>query len=239
MTQIPAGWYPDPSPSPGAPPQQRYWDGRFWTEHVQDAYPAAPTAYAGPGLAPRPSTPDGVPLSGWWRRVGAYVIDSLLVGIAGSVVTIPRQLEMQDRLNGLVRRFDQQSSTPGTTPDFGAFFRDYMHILLPVIAWSAVAGFVVWAVYSSLMLRFKGATLGKMALGIAVRLREQPGRLPWSTIFVRVLVQQGVALTAVVPVLYLALSWFPLLDSLWPLWDRSNQALHDKAARTNVILVRR
>jgi Protein of unknown function (DUF2510) len=29
--QNPAGWYPDPS---GAP-QQRYWDGRNWTAHLQ------------------------------------------------------------------------------------------------------------------------------------------------------------------------------------------------------------
>ena len=42
MTQIPAGWYPDPASGqpgpygePGPVPQgQRYWDGTGWTEHV-------------------------------------------------------------------------------------------------------------------------------------------------------------------------------------------------------------
>lgn len=237
MTQTPAGWYPDPSPQqPGQPPLLRYWDGQLWTEHVHLAQTSAP--YAGQQPAPGPTTPDGVPLSGWWRRVAAWVIDGILVGIGTSVVTIPKQLQMQDDLNSLMRRFEAQTSQAGSTPDFGAFFRDYMDIFLPVLAWSAIATFVIWGVYSSLMLRFKGATLGKMVVGIAVRLRDQPGQLPWSSIFLRILVQQGVLLTAVVPVLYLALFWFPYLDGLWPLWDKKRQALHDKAARTNVVIVR-
>jgi len=34
----PAGWYPDPSGTPGT----RWWDGQGWTEHVQPAAPPAP-----------------------------------------------------------------------------------------------------------------------------------------------------------------------------------------------------
>lgn len=148
------------------------------------------------------------------------------------------QIQMQRDLNVLMRRFEAETNNPQATPDFGAFLGDYLDVALPMLTWSALAGFVVWGVYSSLMLRFKSATLGKMVVGIAVRLRERPGQLPWSTILVRLLVQQGVSLTALVPFLYLALFWFPWLDSLWPLWDKKNQALHDKAARTNVVRVR-
>lgn len=238
MTQIPSGWYPDPSPQPGQPPLLRYWDGRLWTEHVHPVQPPAPQAYAGPGPTPRPTTPDGVPVSGWWRRVGAYVIDGLLVSAVSTVATIPQQVRLQGDLGDLMRRFENEVAGSQNRPDFGPFFRDYVDLLLPVITWSVLAAFVVWVVYSSLMLRFKSATLGKMAVGIAVRLRDRPGQLPWSAILVRVLVQQGVMLTAILPVLYLALSWFPYLDSLWPLWDKRNQALHDKAARTQVVLVR-
>jgi hypothetical protein len=36
MTQIPAGWYPDPAPQT-LPGRLRYWDGAAWTEHVSDA----------------------------------------------------------------------------------------------------------------------------------------------------------------------------------------------------------
>ena len=41
------------------------------------------------------------------------------------------------------------------------------------------------------------------------------------------------------PVLSAALGLLLLLDYLWPLWDDKNQALHDKLARTNVVLSRR
>ena len=234
MTQVPPGWYPDPSPpQPGRPPQQRYWDGRVWTGHVH-AQAMAPTTYAGPG----PTTPDGVPLSGWWRRVSAYLIDGLLVGTASSLLTIPQQIRLQEDLDAVARRYEAELAGPGSIPDPASFFRDFMDLLLPVLIWSAVAAFAVWAVYSSLMLRYKGATVGKMALGLAVRLRDRPGRLPWSAILIRLLVQQGVLLTAFLPIVYLALLWFPYLDSLWPLWDARRQALHDKAARTNVVVVR-
>ena len=38
-------------------------------------------------------------------------------------------------------------------------------------------------------LRWKGATPGKLICGLRVRLRDRPGRLPWSTIAIRVGVQ--------------------------------------------------
>ena len=235
MTQVPPGWYPDPSPpQPGRLPQQRYWDGRHWTGHVSPAVAATP--YGGPG--PGPTTPDGVPLSGWWPRVAAYLIDGLLVGTASSLLTIPQQVRLQEDLDAVTRRYQADLAGPGGAVDPASFFRDFMDLLVPVLVWSTLAAFLVWAVYSSLMLRFKGATVGKLALGIAVRLRDRPGRLPWSAILLRLLVQQGVLLTAFLPVLYLSLFWFPYLDSLWALWDAKRQALHDKAARTNVVVVR-
>jgi uncharacterized RDD family membrane protein YckC len=239
VTQIQPGWYPDPS-SPQS--HLRYWDGRAWTEHVHAQQPQ----YAGPqqpyyaAQQPHPAdptTPDGVPLSGWWRRVGAFLIDSVLISMVASILTLPQQLEMQRRMNDLMLRFESETN-PEAMPDFGAFFGEYWAAMQPLLVWSGIVTFLAWALYSSLMLRWKGATLGKMAAGIAVRLRDQPGRLPWSAIFARVFVQFGVGLTAVVPMLNVALSWFPLLDSLWPLWDKKRQALHDKAARTNVVRVR-
>jgi uncharacterized RDD family membrane protein YckC len=235
MTQIPAGWYPDPAPTaPGQSPSQRYWDGQTWTEHVFPGPTYAP-AYAA-ATRPGPTTPDGVPLAGWWQRVGAYLLDGLIVGVVSSLVTLPLQLRMQDDLNALLDRYTAVG--PNQTFDTGQFFRDYLDLLGPVLTWSALISFGLWAVYNAVFLRTKGATPGKMALGLAVRLRERPGRLPWSAIALRVLVQHGVALLAVVPLLYLAVSWFPMLDALWASWDGKRQALHDKAARTNVIRTR-
>ena len=90
MTQVPAGWYPDPSaPQTDGYGRVRYWDGIAWTDHVQMPTPtyAGPPAYqqppAYPGYAayanPVPSTPDGVPLAGWWWRVLAQIIDGILL----------------------------------------------------------------------------------------------------------------------------------------------------------------
>jgi uncharacterized RDD family membrane protein YckC len=226
VTLSPPGWYPDPAPpAPGNPPLLRFWDGQQWSWQVA----AAPlgVAYAGQ-RADQPTTPDGVPLAGWWARVAAYVIDGLIVGTAGSVATIPMQIGMQRDIQELL----QSEPTPRE------FFAAYLDIFLPLLTWSTLIGFVVWAGYNALMLRFKGATVGKLVLGLAVRLRERPGQLPWSAIAARIMVQQGVSLTVFVPLLYLALSWFPLLDNLWASWDGKRQALHDKAARTNVVRTR-
>ncbi len=250
MTQVPAGWFPDPAPpAPGQPPLVRYWDGRQWTEHVQPAQqPVQPPPAPRPGYpprAPRPAatdhgtTPDGVPLAGWWQRVGGYVIDSIAVGIASSIVTVPIQVGAQERLQAVLDRFTR-ASTNGSAPQLWAFMRDYVDALAPVLRWSVLVSFVAWLLYYGLFLRFRSATPGMMALGLAVRLRETPGRLAWSTILVRIVVQQGIVLVALVSLpLYVALSWFPLLDGLWPLWDAHKQALHDKAARTNVVRTRR
>ena len=225
MTLSPPGWYPDPAPpSPGAPPLLRFWDGRQWSWQVAPA-PAGPTA--SPAML-EPTTPDGVPLAGFWPRVAAHVIDGLIIGAVNSVLTFPMQLGLQRDAQQLLE----------SRPEPAELLSTYLDLFLPLITWSALIGFATWTIYSAVMLRWRGATVGKMAMGLAVRLRDRPGRLPWSAIAARVLTQQGYMLTAVVPWLYLALSWWPLLDDLWAAWDGKRQALHDKAARTNVVRVR-
>lgn len=226
MTQVAAGWYPDP----GAPGQVqlRYWDGQRWTEHVHDTANVLPSQ-------PQATTPDGVPLAGWWVRVLALFLDYLVIGVVSTVITLPLQIQLQRDLQVLMERFEAQTRASGAVPSPGQFLRDYLDVLLPMVTWSAVIGFVLWALYNAVFLRWKSATPGKLALGLTIRLRERPGTLPWSSIAARVLVQQGIALLAFMPLVYFALFWFPWLDGLWASWDRKKQALHDKAARTNVV----
>jgi uncharacterized RDD family membrane protein YckC len=66
-------------------------------------------------------------------------------------------------------------------------------------------------------------------------LRERPGPLSWGTVLLRWVTQNIAGVFAVVPVVGTLASVYPLLDALWPLWDSRKQALHDKAARTNVV----
>ena len=238
MSHPPAAWYPDPyPPGAGQPRLLRYWDGRGWTAHVHPAAPMPGRAHPVVAPAARPTTPDGAPLAEWWQRLCAYLIDSPIVTVVAVTATFPLMVDMQARLSDLLTRLESDLSRSAEPPNMLGYLRDCIEILVPPFIGWMIATLVVFAVYSSLMLRFKGATLGKMALGIGVRLRERPGRLPWSAILLRVVVQQGVLLTAVLPLLYLALSWFPYLDAGWMLWDDKRQALHDKAAKTNVVTV--
>jgi uncharacterized RDD family membrane protein YckC len=258
MTQIPSGWYPDPAPPlPGQPPMVRYWDGRVWTEHVTPAVPAAPMPPATPVYATTPAaavtgptTPDGERLAGWWWRALAFFIDGILVGLVSNIVSLPAQLALQEDLTQVVNDFTRElDQNPNSNPDIGAFLGDYLDALADHALWLFLPGIVLTLLYHTVMLRWKGATLGKLATGLRVRLRERPGQLSWGTVLVRVTAQYGVPYAlAVLAVLSgslagaslfgLAYAVYFLTDNLWPTWDPKKQALHDKAARTNVVKVR-
>src|SRR3954453_21807853 len=60
MTEIPAGWYPDPAPQT-LQGRLRYWDGRQWTGHVHDPQPAVPATPTYPQPATPPAYPQGYP----------------------------------------------------------------------------------------------------------------------------------------------------------------------------------
>jgi uncharacterized RDD family membrane protein YckC len=114
--------------------------------------------------------------------------------------------------------------------------------LMPVV-WPAVIGFVavclvVRFVYGVGFLKLFQATPGKMAFGLEVRLRERPDVLPWGSVLARWFTQNLGTFLAFVPLVGLFAWAFSMLDDLWPLWDGKRQALHDKAARTNVVRVR-
>lgn len=241
MTQTPAGWYPDPDPNAAAP-SLRYWDGTAWTAHTA---PAAATQVA----PSRPTTPDGEPLAGWWWRVLAYVIDSVIVGFVTGIAGIPAQIRMQQDLEPVLERFSRQiEQNPETPPDFGAFFADYVDVLQQHAFWLLAPSAILTVLYWVFFLRWKGGTPGKLMLGMRVRLREHQGRLPWSSIAARMLVQFGVTWTFFILafttgsaawfVLAIVVAVIMLVDPLWATWDSKRQTLHDKLAGTNVVKTR-
>lgn len=252
MTQIPAGWYPDPDPQQPEPKGQRYWDGQQWTEHVQPApgQPApAQTAYGepGPGGAPaytpmapygggvqiaRATTPDGQELAGWWMRVAAYLMDGVIVGVLSVIVALPWMRQIFDAYGDFfASAVDAAESGSGTVPGQAELMAEIAGPLVTV----SLIGLAISLVYHATFLRWKAATPGKLALGLRVRLRETPGQLSWGTILKRWFGQFGYALLSAVPVLGSVASLYPLIDGLWPLWDTKKQALHDKIAATNVV----
>ena len=92
-------------------------------------------------------------------------------------------------------------------------------------ALAGLAAMVVAPFYFTLMHgRPSGQTVGKRALGIAVRSEGSLVPIGYGRAFGRALT------TSLFWLLTLA-----IFDYLWPLWDRRNQALHDKVASSVVV----
>ena len=229
---------------------QRYWDGQGWTTHVAPiesqppyagpptyagppAYPTAPP-YAGQSYGAPPTTPDGAPLAGWWHRVGAYLIDFVILIVIVTLLALPLLLDIFGGLGDYIERAMTAAENGDPPPPTEPFERDITTQALLLGGISVVVGFV----YTVAFLMWKQATPGKLAVGLRVRLRDRP-ELPLSAVLLRWATQSGVpGVLGLVPFVGVLASIFGFLDVLWPLWDEKNQAIHDKVAKTNVVRVR-
>ncbi|GAA1594622.1 hypothetical protein GCM10009789_55840 [Kribbella sancticallisti] len=186
-------------------------------------------AQQGFGYGPRgPVTPDGQPLAGWWKRVFARVIDALIVFFVSLPLTgyfyyqyFVIALEHQQEL------LDRGESPFSMTPPAEAY-----QWIIP----ASLIGLLVAFVYDYLFLTRSGATIGKKAVGISVRLRDVPGPPPQLAVLKRCGFFHGLGLLGAVPLIGTLLGLVSLLNVLWPLWDEKKQALHDKFAATNVVV---
>lgn len=224
MTQTPPAWHPDPH----VPGQQRYWDGTAWTDHVAPLLP--PQTYGGKST----TTPDGQQLAGWWRRVGAQVIDGLILFPVGVVAAFPIWQDVFSKYVDFIDETIDASEAGTTAPSAMDLQSDIFGQLLAIAAISLVINFV----YIVGFLAWKQGTPGKLALGMRVRRRDVPGPLPMGVILRRWVVIGVPSLIGLVPYVGTIGSLLILLDYLWPLWDDKKQAIHDKVAGTNVVMVR-
>lgn len=186
--------------------------------------PSYPQGYTSPpppgaggtftGHAPAPAPGGGtLVLSGWWRRVGAAIIDGLIIGVVALAIMAPL---------GLGVFAVDENDTAGVLALIGAFFA-----ALLVVAVVALA-------YAPLMMgKTNGKTVGRMVTGIrVVRANGQPmtfGYAALREIAVKVLLINAVAGS-------FTLGLAGLLDVLWPLWDDENRALHDFVVDTRTIV---
>lgn len=174
---------------------------------------------------PRPTTPDGQPLAGWWHRVGARLIDGVVIAIVGGFIA---SLVVPGFITDLLEWSMEVDDAFAIPP---------ADLAAAQVQWTFTVG-LVGLVYEIVLVRLLGGTLGKLATGLRIRLRDTPGRIGWGASVLRALVYQGVGLVSQLNAGLSFLGFFPLLDVLWPLWDSRKQAIHDKVARTNVVRTR-
>jgi uncharacterized RDD family membrane protein YckC len=241
----PGGWYPDPVNSA----QERYWDGWQWSRNTRPradspnagygqapyaSYPAAnvrrPLGYAGPRTVSTQATmtADGVPLASWWWRVLAVLIDNMILTAIVTVITFPvwRSLyaTMVSYFNAML---DAQQA--GLAPPPPLIATDLISGTAQLIVTSVTLG--VGMLYHVGFLRWKSATPGKLLCGlrvVPVDHGHDPGPLPWNSIGIR-------AAVWVLPSISAFLSFITVIDVLFPLWNPKRQALHDIAAKTQVV----
>ena len=211
----------------GQPPPPGSWPA--WQQQPGTAPYAGQTPYYGPApeqvwqqplsavaqvKSPPGEHPRELPwrLSGWWSRVGAQLLDLLIVWIPGGGLIIALVLLSEDAGSSSAER-----------------------------AWliaTIVASFLVLAAhlfYAPLLMRragrHNGQTIGKQATGIRViRADGEPMRFAHAAL--RQIVYKsfgGIVASTFVPL-------FPwILNYLWPTWDEQHRALHDLAADTRVV----
>jgi uncharacterized RDD family membrane protein YckC len=177
------------------------------------------------------TTPDGAVLSGWWKRVLARVIDNIIV----SIVALPLAFLPLREVFDIFWAYFEKVTAAAQSGSSAIPEQPSSEFFAPLLLASVIV-LAVQVVYTVAFLTMKGATPGKMVVGISVRLRDKPGPPPLVAVLKRTGVQEVGSLVGLVPVVGSLGSLFTLLDSLWPLWDDKKQALHDKVAATNVVV---
>ena len=171
------------------------------------------------------TTADGVPLAGWWWRVLAALLDGLFTSLVVSALTFPIYRSMMDQFVQLFRELTEAQRTGSPPPDFNnvVSLQDQWIIVVVTLA--------VGAVYHGFFLRWKAATPGKLICGLrVVPVDHGHNREPlsWNAISIRVAIWM-------LPTMNGLLGVIRLIDGLFPLWQPKRQALHDMAAKTQVI----
>lgn len=218
-----------PPPRPQPPPAHGSWPA--WQSHPnQQAWGQTPYGYApqpvpmpwGPQAAhpallkaPPGEHPDELPwqLSGWWSRVGAQLIDILIVWVPATIVLTGLALAATAAGDGSSAEVAWLVATiVGTFLALGAHF-----------------------FYAPLLMKRKGRhngqTWGKQACGIRV-IRADGRPMRFADAALRQIVYKSfgcIVASTFVPL-------FPfILNYLWPTWDDQHRALHDMAADTRVV----
>jgi uncharacterized RDD family membrane protein YckC len=149
----------------------------------------------------------GRPLASWGSRVGAYLLDGLILLIPVVALTI------------IIVAIAAGSDTAGWVTGILGF----------------LAYLVVAFLYAPFLMAREGArngqTWGKQILGIRV-IRDNGDQMSFGWAALREIAVKNLAVgiaASIIPII----PWF--LNFFWPLWDDQNRALHDMVVSTHVV----
>jgi uncharacterized RDD family membrane protein YckC len=180
-------------------------------------YTSPPPPGAGGPVAPTygqqaPALGGRYVLAGWWSRVGAQIVDGILISVVALVLFLPLGAA------------------------FGVGFADDSDATV----WAAVAGLLLWVLcvgiiallYApAMMARTNGKTLGRMVTNIrVVRTSGEPITFGFAMLREVVVKTIGFGIAGA-----FTGGIANLVDVLWPLWDEENRALHDFVVNTRVV----
>jgi uncharacterized RDD family membrane protein YckC len=180
-------------------------------------YTSAPPPGAG---GPPPELAFGGPvtarytLAGWWRRVGAHLLDGIVIVALALILLVAI-----------------------TAPfSIGFFVNDTVGAgaVIVGLVFACICIFVAALVYApAMMARTNGRTLGRMATGIRV-VRASGEPMTFGFAMLREVVVKWLLFNAIGGSITFGIA--PLVDYLWPLWDEENRALHDYVVNTRTVL---
>ncbi|MEU8582417.1 RDD family protein [Streptomyces abikoensis] len=212
--------YPPPPPGYGPPqqPGQPYpQPGQPYPQYPP--FPQQPGAYGAYGHGGYPQDPYATqqrpPLAGWWARVGATLLDGLILGI-------PTLLLIAAGAGMWITGYEDCSTyaaSQGYCKQSTGLVTGGLVVMGLAFLLSVFLGF--WALYRQ---GRTGQTPGKKAVGISV-LRERDG------------MPTGFGMAFVRNLCHIVDGFF-YLGYLWPLWDEKKQTFADKIVGTVVVRTR-
>jgi uncharacterized RDD family membrane protein YckC len=155
-----------------------------------------------------------LPLAPWWKRLVALLIDGFVIGIPTSIVSSI----LARAVFGTTTTLSNSGYTDTTETSGGRVITVFLVLLIaPLLYYAILNG------------SRRGQTVGKMALGIAVRDARTGGPIGF---------WRGVGRWTITLLFEVLLVIPYILDNLTPLWDSRRQAWHDKVVRSIVVDVR-
>jgi uncharacterized RDD family membrane protein YckC len=166
------------------------------------------TAYAAP-----PPVAGRLVLASWGRRVAAFLIDGVIVGVGALILLVA-------------------ITAPFSVGFFASDSTGVAALIVGFLVATLSITIVAFLYAPALMARTNGQTFGRMAAGTRV-VRADGRPITFGFAMVREVVVKALLFGLLGGITGGILH---LLDVLWPLWDEENRALHDFVVNTRTVL---